>query len=80
MYVSLLREFPAVVEEVSGKPLAMNLTGPMAAILLDLEVPKGAVRGKHILARPQALIGNLNEEQNPQIGFLMSHYGSIPIE
>ena len=80
LYVSLLREFPAVVEEVWGKPLPMNLTGPMAAILLDLEVPKGAVRGIPILARTLGLIGHLNEEQNRPIGFLMSHYGSNPIE
>ena len=80
LYVSLLREFPAVVEEVWGKPLPMNLTGPMAAILLDLEVPKGAGRGIPILARTLGLIGHLNEEQNRPIGFLMSHYGSNPIE
>jgi citrate synthase len=80
LYVSLLREFPSVVEEVWGKPLPMNLTGPMAAILLDLEVPKGAVRGIPILARTLGLIGHLNEEQNRPIGFLMSHYGSKPIE
>ncbi|MDG2313379.1 MAG: citryl-CoA lyase [Alphaproteobacteria bacterium] len=80
LYVSLLKEFPYVVEEVWGKPLPMNLTGPMAAILLDLEVPKGAVRGIPILARTLGLIGHLNEEQNRPIGFLMSHYGSKPIE
>lgn len=80
LYVSLLKEYPYVVEEVWGKPLPMNLTGPMAAILLDLEVPKGAVRGIPILARTLGLIGHLNEEQNRPIGFLMSHYGSKPIE
>ncbi|MCZ6511622.1 MAG: citryl-CoA lyase, partial [Alphaproteobacteria bacterium] len=44
-YVALLRLFPAAVEAVWGKALPMNLTGPMAAVLLDLDVPKGAVRG-----------------------------------
>ena len=79
-YVALLREFPAVVEKVWGKPLPMNLTGPMAAVLLDLDVPKGAVRGIPILARTLGLIGHLNEEQQRPIGFLMSHYGAEPIE
>ena len=49
-YVALLREFPVVVKEVWGKPQPMNLTGAMAAVLLDLDVPKGAVRGIPILA------------------------------
>ncbi len=79
-YVALLREFPAVVEQVWGKKLPMNLTGPMAAVLLDLEVPKGAVRGIPILARTLGLIGHLVEEQERPIGFLMSHYGAEAIE
>ena len=79
-YVALLREFPAVVKEVWGKPQPMNLTGAMAAVLLDLDVPKGAVRGIPILARTLGLIGHLTEEQQRPIGFLMSHYGAEPIE
>ena len=79
-YVALLREFPAVVEEVWGKPLPMNLTAPMAAVLLDLDVPKGAVRGIPILARTLGLIGHLAEEQQRPIGFLMSYHGAEPIE
>jgi len=79
-YVALLREFPAVVEKVWGKALPMNLTGPMAAVLLDLDVPKGAVRGIPILARTIGLIGHLNEEQERPLGFLMSYYGAEPIE
>jgi len=79
-HVALLREFPAVVEQVWGKALPMNLTGPMAAVLLDLDVPKGAVRGIPILARTMGLIGHLAEEQQRPIGFLMSYYGAEAIE
>ncbi len=76
----MLREFPAAVEEVWGKALPMNLTAPMAAVLLDLDVPKGAVRGIPILARTVGLIGHLAEEQQRPIGFLMAHYADEAIE
>ncbi len=79
-HVALLREFPAVVEEVWGKPLPMNISGPMAAVLLDLDVPKGAIRGIPIVARTIGLIGHLAEEQERPIGFLMSYHGAEPIE
>ena len=79
-YVNLLKKFPPIIEEVWEKPLPMNLTGPMAAVLLDLDVPKGAVRGIPILSRTLGLIGHLNEEKERPIGFMMSHFGSDPIE
>ena len=79
-YVDLLKKFPPIIEEVWEKPLPMNLTGPMAAVLLDLDVPKGAVRGIPILSRTLGLIGHLNEEKERPIGFMMSHFGSDPIE
>ena len=79
-YVDLLKKFPPIIEEVWEKPLPMNLTGPMAAVLLDLDVPKGAVRGIPILSRTLGLIGHLNEKKERPIGFMMSHFGSDPIE
>lgn len=79
-HVALLREFPAVVEEVWGKALPMNISGPMAAVLLDLDVPKGAIRGIPIVARTIGLIGHLAEEKERPIGFLMSYHGAEPIE
>ena len=47
---------------------------------LNLDVPKGAVRGIPILSRTLGLIGHLNEEKERPIGFMMSHFGSDPIE
>jgi citrate synthase len=79
-HVALLREFPAIVEEVWGKKLPMNVSGPMAAVLLDLDVPKGAIRGIPIVARTIGLIGHLAEEQERPIGFLMSYHGAELIE
>ena len=79
-HVNALRAFPAAIEEVWGKPLPMNLQGPMAAVLLDLDFPKAAIRGIPILARTIGLIGHLNEEIERPIGFLLAHHGEEAIE
>ena len=79
-HVAALRAFPAAVEAVWGKPLPMNLQGPMAAVLLDLDFPKAAIRGIPILARTVGLIGHLNEEIERPIGFLLAHHGEEAIE
>ena len=79
-YVTALRAFPSAVEEVWGKKLPMNLQGPMAAVLLDLDFPKAAIRGIPILARTIGLIGHLNEETDRPIGFLLAHHGEEAIE
>jgi citrate synthase len=79
-HVAALRAFPAAVEAVWGKPLPMNLQGPMAAVLLDLDFPKATIRGIPILARTIGLIGHLNEETERPIGFLLAHHGEEAIE
>ena len=79
-HVAALRAFPDAVAEVWGKPLPMNLQGPMAAVLLDLDYPKAAIRGIPILARTVGLIGHLNEETERPIGFLLAHHGEEAIE
>tara|TARA_R110002110_G_scaffold85816_2_gene223434 strand:- start:17649 stop:18482 length:834 start_codon:yes stop_codon:yes gene_type:complete len=78
-HVGALRAFPDAVAEVWGKPLAMNLQGPMAAVLLDLGFPKAAIRGIPILARTVGLLGHLNEEMERPIGFLLAHHGEEAI-
>ena len=79
-HVDALRAFPDAVTEVWGKPLPMNLQGPMAAVLLDLDYPKAAIRGIPILARTVGLIGHLIEETERPIGFLLAHHGEEAIE
>jgi len=79
-HVNALRAFPDAIEEVWGKRLPMNLQGPMAAVLLDLDFPKAAIRGIPILARTIGLIGHLNEEIERPIGFLLAHHGEEAIE
>ena len=58
--------------EVWGKPLPMNVSMPIAAVLLDLDFPPAILKGIPILARTASLLAHLAEESANPIGFLMA--------
>jgi citrate synthase len=62
-YVALARRF----HEAVG--LTMNVSMPMAAVLLDLGYPASFVKAIPILARTASLLAHLAEEQKEPIGF-----------
>ncbi len=55
-----------------GKPLPMNVSMPIAAVLLDLGFPWTMVKAVPILARTASLLAHLAEERELPIGFLMA--------
>src|ERR687888_1693896 len=65
-HVALAR---ALREEVG---LTMNVAMPIAAVMLDLGFPSGAVKAVSILARTASLLAHLVEEQEQPIGFLLA--------
>jgi citrate synthase len=71
-HVALARAVVPVVAEVWGKPLPMNVSMPIAAVLLDLDFPPAILKGIPILARTASLIAHLAEESANPIGFLMA--------
>ena len=71
-YLTLARATEAAVPEVWGKPLPMNVSMPIAAVLLDLDFPPAILKGIPILARTASLIAHLAEESANPIGFLMA--------
>jgi citrate synthase len=71
-YVSLARQMREAVARVWGKPLVMNVSMPMAAVMLDLGFPASMVKAIPILARTAGILGHLAEEQKNPIGFLMA--------
>ncbi len=71
-HVALARTFHEAVERARGKPLTMNVSMPIAAVMLDLGFPASAVKGVPILARTASLLAHLAEEQEQPIGFLMA--------
>jgi citrate synthase len=69
----------AVLPELTGKNLVMNVSAAIPAVLLDAGFPVGALKGVPILARTASLIGHLLEEQAKPIGFVLSHAGAQAI-
>ena len=71
-HVLLARSFREAVAEVWGKPLTMNVSMPIAAVLLDLGFPSATVKAVPLLARTAGLLAHLAEEQENPIGFLLA--------
>jgi citrate synthase len=69
-----------LVPEIWGKPLAMNVSGAIAAVLLDAGYPLLAVKGVPMLARTASLIAHLMEEQQRPIGFVLADSGAASID
>ena len=69
-----------LVPEIWNRPLAMNVSGAIAAVLLDAGYPLLAVKGVPMLARTASLIAHLLEEQQQPIGFVLSHAAAAAIE
>lgn len=79
-HVLLARCLRASVAEVWGKPLTMNVSMPIAAVMLDLGFPSAAVKAVPILARTGGLLAHLAEEQMHPLGFLLAGKAEAAIE
>jgi citrate synthase len=55
-----------------GRQLTMNVSMPIAAVMLDLGFAANAVKAVPILARTAGLLAHLAEEQEHPIGFAMA--------
>src|SRR3954464_10341058 len=71
-HVELARRIRDAVAEVWGKPLTMNVSMPIAAVMLDLGFPASAVKAIPLLARTASLLAHLAEEQQQPAGFVMA--------
>jgi citrate synthase len=79
-HVLLAHRFREAAAEAWGKPLTMNVSMPIAAVMLDLGFPAAAVKAVPILARTASLLAHLAEEQQQPIGFLMAGKAEAAIE
>ena len=78
--VALARALRDAVHEVWGKPLTMNVSMPIAAVLLDLGFPAAAVKAVPILARTASLLAHLAEEQERPIGLALAAAAEQAVE
>jgi len=79
-HVLLARCFRDGVAAAWGKPLTMNVSMPIAAVLLDLGFEPAAVKCVPILARTAGLLAHLAEERRHPLGFLMAGKAEEAIE
>ena len=79
-HVEVARAVEKLVPEVIGKPLVLNVSGAIGAVMLDAGYPLLAVKGVPMLARTASLIAHLLEEQERPIGFVLSNAAASAID
>jgi citrate synthase len=79
-HTALARCFRKAVAETYGKPLPMNVSMPIAAVLLDLGFPAATVKAVPILARTAGLLAHLAEEQGQPLGFVLARAAEEAVE
>jgi citrate synthase len=71
--VEQARAYSAAAAEVWGRPLVMNVSMPIAAVMLDLGFESSMVKAIPLLARTASLLAHLAEERREPTGFQMAH-------
>jgi citrate synthase len=71
-HVALARHFRDAVATAWGKPLVMNVSMPIAAVMLDLGFPAAMVKAVPLLARTASILAHLVEEQENPVGFVLA--------
>jgi citrate synthase len=79
-HVALARALHAAVAETWGRPLTLNVSLPIAAVMLDLGYAPAVVKAVPILARTASLLAHLVEEQERPIGFLLAAKAEEAVE
>jgi len=79
-HVVRARELRDAVAEVWGRPLTMNVSMAIAAVMLDLEFPAAAVKAVPILARTASLLAHLAEERERPLGLHMARAAEEGVE
>jgi len=69
-HVLMAYELRDAVARVWGRPLTMNVSLPIAAVLLDLGFPASTAKAIPLLARTAGLLAHLVEEREHPVGFL----------
>jgi len=79
-FVAIAEAAEALLPQVLGKPLKLNVSGAIPAALLGAGFPAAALKGVPILARTAGLIAHLYEEIQQPIGFALSYQATREME
>lgn len=66
--IRALEHLSAAVDAVAGRPITINATGAVAAVLGEIGVPTGVMRGFAVIARAAGLVAHIVEEQKSPAG------------
>lgn len=66
--IKALMTLSAAVDEVAGRPITLNATGAVAALLGEIGVPTGVMRGFAVISRAAGLVAHIVEEQQSPSG------------
>lgn len=72
-FIEIAECVEAVIPEIVGKDLRLNVSAAIPAVLLGTRFPLRALRGVPILARTASLIAHLTEEAVSPSGFALSY-------
>jgi citrate synthase len=79
-HVALARSLRDEVADEQGRSLPMNVSMPIAAVMLDLGFPASAVKAIPILARTAGLLAHLAEERERPLGFFLARAAEEAVE
>jgi citrate synthase len=71
-HVALTRCLREAAAQTWGRPLTLNISMPLAAVMLDLGFSAETVKAVPLLARTAGLLAHLAEERESPIGFPMA--------
>lgn len=72
-FVDVAETVETLLPELTGKPLMLNVSAAIPAVLLGVGFPLSALKGVPLLARTAGLIAHLAEETQTPIGFALSY-------
>lgn len=78
-HVMTLRHLGAQASRIMNRPLPINVSGAIPAVILDAGWPIEALKAVPLLARAGGLAAHLYEESQRPIGFIMSHNADLAI-
>jgi citrate synthase len=79
-HVALARHFRDAAAAAWGRPLTMNVSMPIAAVMLDVGFPAAAVKAVPILARTASLLAHLAEERELPAGLTLAAIADHAVE
>lgn len=77
--VAMLRLLGERAPAIMNRPLPINISGAIPAVVMDAGWPVDALKAVPILARTAGLAAHLLEESRRSIGFIMSHHADLAI-